>query len=102
MAKAKRKRKTAKLTPAEWGKQFEAAAVRLPKKTLAGDEELVQDIVDSLCFHVHTFGGGREHGGNPIAAAMKDKAPVFALGVDVKAVVRYVLNVVDAGCPSRR
>lgn len=39
------------------------------------------------------FGGGtRSVWGNPIADALKDKAPSFAMGVDVRAVVEFVIQ----------
>jgi hypothetical protein len=70
-----------------------------PKKrklTLANNEALVDDIVDSLSRHVKTFGGDRPTNGSLIQDSLKGRSPMFALGVDVKAVVRYVLNVADA------
>jgi hypothetical protein len=52
-------------------------------------DRIVQQVAN--CFNV--FGGGRgDDGANPLAAMLKDKPPMFALGVDVRAVVEFVLK----------
>lgn len=40
---------------------------------------------------ITTFGGGQSAIGNPIADALKEKDPSFAMGVDVGEVVSFVL-----------
>lgn len=38
-----------------------------------------------------SFGGGKDGGGyNPLADALKDKNPMFAAGVDIRAVVAFI------------
>lgn len=54
----------------------------------------VSKIVNEVCNHFRVFGGGEvvpaNH--NPIAHALKDEKPMFAAGVDVENVVRFVLE----------
>lgn len=50
------------------------------------EDRIVAEIGN--CFA--TFGGGRTDDMNPIAAWTKHKPPMFAMGVDVRAVVRFV------------
>lgn len=50
-------------------------------------------IVNHVAKHFRCFGAGTESNlGNPLSAAMKDKPPCFALGVDVQEVVEFVLK----------
>ena len=49
-------------------------------------------IVEKIVDRFSCFGGGRSVMGNPIADALRDKPPVFAAGVSVKDVVRFVLR----------
>ena len=63
----------------------------------------VEKIIDEVAENFECFGKGsrssRDHN-NPIAVAMRYEKPVFALGVDVKAVVQFVYDMIkesDAG-----
>lgn len=56
-------------------------------------ETPVEAITRKIGERFHTFGGGRTPTpGNPIAAALKDRPLIFAAGVDVADVVRFVLE----------
>ncbi len=55
-------------------------------------ETRVQKIVKLTAAHFRSFGGGKVNSYNPISAALKDRPPQFAAGVDVEQVVRFVLN----------
>jgi hypothetical protein len=58
--------------------------------------EQQQAIVQEVCAVFHTFGGGRRpSGNNPLEAWTADKPPIFALGVDVGAVVAFVVQAAD-------
>jgi len=54
-------------------------------------------VEDRICHEVainfNTFGGGRTAGAewNPVVAALADSPPMFAAGVDVLEVVKFVL-----------
>ncbi len=54
----------------------------------------VADIVAQIGDHFRCFGGGSERGSsfNPIVSAMRDTPAIFALGVDVRGVVEFVLD----------
>ncbi len=50
------------------------------------------EIVEEVCTNFRVFGGGAIRSfNNPIAHALKDSKPVFAAGVDVEDVVRFVM-----------
>lgn len=50
------------------------------------------EIVDEVCNWFRVFGGGEVRSfNNPIAHALKDSKPMFAAGVNVEDVVRFVL-----------
>ncbi len=54
--------------------------------------ETPADIAALVAANFPGFGGGRESTwGNPITAALKDKPACFAAGVDVQAVVDFIL-----------
>lgn len=59
------------------------------------NEEKIQKIIKSVSLQFRTFGAGQETVGNPIANALKDRPPQFAVGVSVEDVVRFVLSQVD-------
>lgn len=63
-----------------------------PRPAVPRKRSQIDDIVNGIanCFPV--FGGGRCSAFNPIAAMMKDKPLMFAMGVDVRAVVEFVLE----------
>jgi hypothetical protein len=63
-----------------------------PKKRKTGHKMSVDMIVLNIAADFPTFGGGRKCAGNPIAEALKDRGPMFALGVDVRQVVERVLQ----------
>lgn len=50
------------------------------------------DIVKAVAESFPSFGGGKTSFYNPIANATADKPPMFAAGVDIKAVVNFVLE----------
>ncbi len=54
----------------------------------------VTQIVTEITKHFCTFGGADilTDDSNPIARAMKGKAPIFAAGVDIREVVDFVLS----------
>lgn len=56
------------------------------------EEAEVDRLVSEICARFPHFGGGRGSHVNPIALTLKDKPPSFAAGVDVEAVVRFVLE----------
>lgn len=64
------------------------------------DDEISQDLVDrittALAHQFPSFGAKREQTGlynvTPVSAAFADGPPVFALGVNIEAVVRAVLR----------
>lgn len=51
-----------------------------------------EEIVKKVALVFPSFGGGRKCHNNPIAAATLKKPPMFALGVDIQAVVEFVLS----------
>ena len=56
----------------------------------------VADIVERVAEAFPSFGRGSARAwNNPVAAALEDKAPMFAMGVDIEQVVRFVLNCKD-------
>jgi hypothetical protein len=56
------------------------------------DKGALDFIVAEVGQHFPCFGGGRTSGWNPIAAALSAEPLQFAAGVDVKAVVEFVLS----------
>jgi hypothetical protein len=54
-------------------------------------EQHVKEITSKITARFRCFGGGRTEG-NPIAAALADKPPMFVAGVDVAEVVSFVLT----------
>jgi len=52
----------------------------------------VKKIVEAVTDAFNTFGGGRVDHNNPISIATKDRPAIFAAGVDVECVVRFVLK----------
>lgn len=58
----------------------------------------IDEITKSVAGAFPSFGGGRKSAGwNPIADALKDNPPVFVAGVDIKAVVKFVLDQAGIG-----
>ncbi len=57
------------------------------------EDRIVAEI--GHCFA--TFGSGSGGADNPIAAWTKDKPLMFALGVDVRAVVQFVAKALKSG-----
>ncbi len=56
----------------------------------ARDKEL-EEIVRALAAKFPSFGGGKDSDTNPIAHALKNRPAMFAAGVDIEKVVRFVL-----------
>jgi len=59
------------------------------------DEVRIQQITGQIAAQFTTFGGGRTILSNPLAHALKDQPPMFAMGVEVEAVVRAVLEAAE-------
>ena len=60
-------------------------------------DKLVERIVAETAANFRGFGGGKKSSwGNPISAALKGEPPMFAAGVDVEEVVRFVLGRINA------
>lgn len=55
-------------------------------------EKQVADIVARVANAYRTFGGGKTSPGNPLSEWTKDDPPMFAMGVYVESVVRFVLE----------
>lgn len=53
--------------------------------------EMVDKIVAGIGENFRTFGGDRAPGNNPIAHATQGKPLMFAMGVDVGEVVKFVI-----------
>jgi hypothetical protein len=51
-------------------------------------------LVESVANAFPSFGGGKGSNFNPIAETLKDHDPQFAAGVDIAAVVEYIVNAV--------
>lgn len=56
------------------------------------EEKKVQRIVRAVTKKFRSFGAGQDSDSNPVAHALKDTAPMFAAGVDIEEVVRFVLS----------
>jgi hypothetical protein len=57
----------------------------------------VRAIANRIAGNFPTFGGGRTSSTYPIAHWTKDAAPMFALGVDVAQVVRFLIDHFNEG-----
>lgn len=55
------------------------------------------EIVDAIVKNFRCFGGGRVSDSNPVAHWTKDAPPMFAMGVDVADVVRFVIDRLNGG-----
>lgn len=55
-------------------------------------EEKVERIVKAVAKKFRSFGNGQATADNPVAEAFKSKPAMFALGVDIEEVVRFVLK----------
>lgn len=53
----------------------------------------IDAIVRDVSRRFSTFGGGQTSEFNPLTAALKDREPMFAAGVDVRKVVEFVIGV---------
>jgi hypothetical protein len=59
-------------------------------------EPILNYLVISISKKFRTFGGGdKDTRNNPIAVALRDKPLQFAVGVDVKEVIEFILNEID-------
>lgn len=56
------------------------------------DDGKIRVIVAALGVEFATFGGGIGSRDNPIAEALKERPLMFAAGVDVEKVVRFVIS----------
>lgn len=63
---------------------------------MALSEEKVRTIVSLAALQFSGFGGGKVTSGNVVSHALQDRPPVFAAGVDVEEVVRFVLSQADS------
>lgn len=55
----------------------------------------IDAIVEQVANKFRCFGGGRGNASNPMTHWTKDEPPMFALGVDVRMVVDYVVKEVE-------
>lgn len=70
---------------------FPGTSLVIPEKPDTGNLESV--IVNGITGRFRTFGGGSPRAvASPISVAMQDGPPVFAMGVDVREVVRFVME----------
>src|ERR1051325_2877127 len=65
-----------------------AAALAAPP---ASADAAVAALVAKVARKFGSFGGGRVSDWNPLTHALKDERPMFGLGVDIEAVVRFIL-----------
>lgn len=72
-------------------KQLEAAQ----SKTTV-DEQVITSLVEQVRDNFNSFGGVPSSWNNPIAAALIDKPAVFAAGVSIEDVVRFITEKVKA------
>lgn len=56
------------------------------------EEKEIERIVKLVAENFHTVGGGKEVAGSLLSVLLADKPMVFVTGVDVEAVVRFVLK----------
>ncbi|MDP3697850.1 MAG: hypothetical protein Q8R55_07655 [Candidatus Taylorbacteria bacterium] len=56
------------------------------------EERKIQKIVAAVAKNYRVFGGGTGSEFNPITEALKNESPQFAAGVNVEAVVRFVVR----------
>jgi hypothetical protein len=59
-------------------------------------------VILIVAARTRTFGGGGVSEGNPIAAALADRPPMFAAGVDVGEVVDLVVGALNRLATSER
>ena len=56
-------------------------------------KEKLEDIIKSLQNRFPTFGGSkRDNDFNPLSIALENKPAMFAMGVDIKDVVKFILG----------
>ena len=55
-------------------------------------DKQVAEIVKAVALEFRTFGAGQTSQYNPVVNALQDHQPMFAMGVDVQEVVRFVLK----------
>lgn len=59
-------------------------------------DQKILEIVQKVAQRFQTMGGGAQVvDGNPLAITFQNKPPIFALGVDVEQVVRFVVSEVQ-------
>jgi hypothetical protein len=56
------------------------------------DLTLIEKITELAAQRFRSFGGGKAAFGNPVAHALASEEVMFAAGVDIQDVVRFVLN----------
>ncbi len=59
-------------------------------------QDKIETAVAGIGLNFRTFGGGQGSRTNPLADALKNQDLQFAAGVDVKEVVGYVLDLLEA------
>lgn len=52
----------------------------------------IDEITKAVAENFRSFGGGKTSSYNPIANALSGQPPQFAAGVDIRQVVRFVLE----------
>ncbi len=73
-----------------------ASAIPTASSRARNEEDAVDALVTAVTRHFRSFGGGRDSDMNPMAHALKDCAPMFAAGVDIRDVVTFVRSAVLA------
>lgn len=58
--------------------------------------EVIDAITREVANVFPSFGGGKGMAGNPVAEALKDTPPQFALGVPIRDIVAYVHDAIPA------
>lgn len=72
---------------------FPGTPLVMPEKPGTGTGNRETWIVNGITGRFRTFGGGSARAvASPISVAMQDDPPVFAAGVDVREVVRFVME----------
>lgn len=61
----------------------------------------IEEITQAIAQRFPSFGGNKTNNWNPIAAALADKPPQFAAGVDIETVVEFVVNEFFSHCLNR-
>lgn len=67
--------------------------IEIMEQSLTKHEDLVAKITKEAASIFPSFGGGKADNTNPISVGVKDAPAMFALGVDISAMVRLTLQI---------